>query len=210
MITVVGNLKGGSGKSTLAFNISVWLAAGDRRVEVFDLDPQRTLSDVAEVRVEMTEGPLLSVSRDVDALRKLTKRRKAERPDEVVVDIGTADMAALHGALAVADRVLVPVPPSQADVWSTQRFLSMVQQEGKQGVEVAVFVNRADTHRAVRESDEAEEALGMLAGVNLLPQRLHQRTAYRRSFSEGLGVFELEPRGKAAQEFVELARILYS
>jgi chromosome partitioning protein len=35
------------------------------------------------------------------------------------------------------------------------------------------------------------------------------RTTYRRSFSEGLAVFEMEPRSKAAAEVEELGRILY-
>ncbi len=32
---------------------------------------------------------------------------------------------------------------------------------------------------------------------------------FRRSFSEGLAVFELEPSGKAAHEFNRLAALLY-
>ncbi len=52
MITVVGNLKGGCGKSTISFNLAVWLATAGVDVVAFDLDPQATLSDVAEVRAE--------------------------------------------------------------------------------------------------------------------------------------------------------------
>jgi chromosome partitioning protein len=33
--------------------------------------------------------------------------------------------------------------------------------------------------------------------------------AFRRSFSEGLGVVELEPRGKAAKELEALARAVF-
>ena len=49
----------------------------------------------------------------------------------------------------------------------------------------------------------------MLHGLKRLPVRLYQRTTYRRSFSEGLGVFELEPSGKARDEIAALARHLY-
>lgn len=206
MITVIGNLKGGSGKSTVAFNLAVWLAVHGERVNAFDLDPQRTLTDVSEVRSEEGFTPLFSLHYGGTELLEDI----GDKSGEVIVDVGTADMEALKGALAVADRVLVPVPPSQADIWSTQRFLSLIRKNAvEKSPDVCVFVNRADTHHSVRESDEAEEALAELDGVSLLHSRLCQRTAYRRSFSEGIGVFELEARSKAALEFMAFASALY-
>ena len=206
MITVIGNLKGGSGKSTVAFNLSVWLAAHGERVSAFDLDPQRTLTDVAEVRSDEGYTPLFSLHYGgADLVDDLTNKS-----GEVIVDIGTADMDAMKSALSVADRVIIPVPPSQADIWSTQRFLTLISHlTTDKAPELCVFVNRADTHHSIRESDEAEEALGDLDGVTLIKSRLHQRTAYRRSFSEGVGVFELVPWSKASKEFMAFATLLY-
>ncbi len=206
MITVIGNLKGGSGKSTVAFNLAVWLAAHGERVSAFDLDPQRTLTDVAEVRSDEGYTPLFSLHYGgADLVDNLTSKS-----GEVIVDVGTADMDALKSALSVADRIVIPVPPSQADIWSTQRFLTLISRAAvENNPEVCVFVNRADTHHSIRESDEAEEALGELDGVTLIKSRLHQRTAYRRSFSEGVGVFELVPWSKASKEFKAFAGILY-
>lgn len=206
MITVVGNLKGGSGKSTVAFNLAVWLAVHGERVSAFDLDPQRTLTDVAEVRSEEGFTPLFSLHYGGSGLIEDIRSKTGE----VIVDIGTADMESVKAALSVADRILVPVPPSQADIWSTQRFLTLIDKVvGEKSPEICVFVNRADTHHSIRESDEAEEALAELEGVNLIENRLCQRTAYRRSFSEGMGVFELVPWSKAAKEFMAFASILY-
>ena len=74
--------------------------------------------------------------------------------------------------------------------------------------EVLGFINRADTHIGVRETGEAEQALQMLQGIKAMDIRLYQRTAYRRSFSEGLGVFELDPMGKASKEMKKLATLL--
>ena len=74
--------------------------------------------------------------------------------------------------------------------------------------EVLGFINRADTHIGIRETDEAEKALEMMQGITPLGVRLYQRTAYRRSFSEGLSVFELDPMGKASKEMQELATLL--
>jgi len=208
MLTVVGNLKGGTGKSTVAFNLAVWLAYDKLGVKAFDLDPQCTLVDVCQVREEDGFEPAFEVSTDLAELEALAKDKKNKQP--IIVDMSASNMPAMEIALSLADRVLIPVQPSQADIWSTQRFLKIVNNfiDKKNKPEVLGFINRADTHIGVRETDEAEQALQMLQGIKAMDIRLYQRTAYRRSFSEGLGVFELDPMGKASKEMKKLAAML--
>ena len=88
MITVVGNLKGGTGKSTVAFNLAVWLAHDKSGVMAFDLDPQCTLIDVNEVRVEDGYDPSFEVSTDIGELEALAKDKKSKQP--VIVDMKTS------------------------------------------------------------------------------------------------------------------------
>jgi chromosome partitioning protein len=204
MITVVGSLKGGSGKSTVAFNLAVWLELAEVKVALIDADPQATLSDVAEVRADEGYKPPLKVQGSAVLAQDF-----ASQVDEVLIDVGTADMSAMKRALSVADRVLMPVPPSQADVWSAQRFVKLVRETVPKDLDIFSFINRGDTHRSVRETDEAAAALVSLAGMKFLKPRLAQRTVYRRSFSEGLAVFELESRGKGARELLALCAVLY-
>ncbi len=207
MITVIGNLKGGSGKSTLAFNLGVWLAQHSEAVVAYDLDPQCTLTDVTEVRREDGHEPTLTVYQ----LNTVDGKQLQDFAGEVLVDVGAANIPAMRAAIEVADRVVIPVPPSQADVWATQRFLNIVREalpDGRQ-MDVRGFVNRADTHRQIRETDETVEALTMIDGIRVLPHRLCNRTVYRRSLSEGLAVWEMARRSKAAAEFNALARDLY-
>ena len=208
MLTVVGNLKGGTGKSTVAFNLAVWLAYDKAGVMAFDLDPQCTLVDVCEVRVEDGFEPTFEVSTDLAELEKLAKNKKNKQP--IIVDMSASNMPAMQKAISLADRILIPVQPSQADIWSTQRFLKIVSDNLTKAkkTEVLGFINRADTHIGVRETGEAEQAIQMLQGIKALDIRLYQRTAYRRSFSEGLGVFELDPMGKASKEMKKLAAML--
>jgi chromosome partitioning protein len=208
MLTVIGNLKGGTGKSTVAFNLAVWLAHDKAGVMAFDLDPQCTLIDVCEVREEDGFEPTFEVSTDLSELEEMASDKKRKRP--IIVDMSASNMPAMEKAISLADRILIPVQPSQADIWSTQRFLKIVNKfiDKKNKPEVLGFINRADTHIGVRETDEAEQALKMLQGVEAMDIRLYQRTAYRRSFSEGLGVFELDPMGKASKEMKKLATML--
>lgn len=206
MITVIGNLKGGTGKSTVAFNLSIWVATRRNvHVSIYDLDPQATITDALEIRSEDGYVPSLEPIHFVSQLGSEGKHT------EVIVDIGLSDSEAMNAALQRADRVVIPIAPSQADVWSTQRFLKLISSVRKSGAlpEVIGFMNRSDTHRAVRETDDAFEALSSLPGITMIEPRLYQRTAYRRSFSEGLAVFEMDPKSKAAAEIEELGEFLY-
>ena len=63
---------------------------------------------------------------DVRSRKALVDGTNLDDYDEVLIDVGTADMESLKRAVRMADRILVPVPPSQADVWSTQRFVRFV------------------------------------------------------------------------------------
>lgn len=212
MITVIANLKGGSGKSTVAFNLAVWLEKHGRKVVGYDLDPQCTFSDLGMLRRELEIRPDL----EIHSVRAVLKDQLLSHgDDEVLIDVGAANMAAMKEAMTAADRILIPVPPSQADVWATQRFLHIVGQDletvkmnGQQ--QTIAFVNRADTNKSIRETHETEAALRMLPGIDLvLPQRLRMRTSFRRSLSEGLAAFEMWPSSKAAEEFRILATALY-
>jgi chromosome partitioning protein len=212
MITVIANLKGGSGKSTVAFNLAVWLEHNKRPVIGYDLDPQCTFSDLAMLRKEINIKPDI----EIHSVRAVLKDQLLSHADkEVLVDVGAANMAAMKEAITAADRILVPVPPSQTDVWATQRFLHIIGPDtdamkvnGNQ--QTLAFVNRADTNKSIRETHETEAALRMLPGIDdVLPHRLRLRTGFRRSLSEGLTVFEMWPNSKGAEEFRALAVALY-
>ena len=204
---VVGNLKGGSGKSTVAFNLAVWLAGRGHPIRLVDLDPQRTLSDLVAIRNEIGWEPLLDTpSTDAD---------QAPAPEGTctIVDVGAADMAGMLAAVTLADLVLVPVMPGQADIWATQRYLRTIDRERPDHCAIRLFVNRADPGDGSRETREAVVALeaiaGMLAAVSVLPARLGRRVAFCRSLSEGSAVFELEPKSKASEEFQALAQAIF-
>jgi len=206
MITVIGNMKGGTGKSTVTFNLAVWLAHQNRSLRLFDLDPQQTLADVVDVRQEEGYDPLLPPTESHHQLKTI---QADQDTDEILIDVSMSNESALKEALQICDRIVIPVAPSQADIWSTQRFIKLIKETCTQPPEVLAIINRADTHPLVMETQESEEALDFLPGITRLKTRLHNRTAYRRSFSEGLGVFELNPSGKASKEVIKLTKQLY-
>lgn len=205
-LVVVANLKGGSGKSTLAFNLAVFLARRGRPVDLVDLDPQKTLSDLVAVRNELGGEPPLAPPSGV-----LGDRSAATW---TIVDVGAADRDGMIGAIGRADLVLVPVLPGQADVWATERHLAAIDRVRPDHCAVRLFLNRADPGEKSRETQEAAEALGELSrrrrSTALLPARLSSRVAFRRSLSEGAAVFELDRKSKAAAEFEALVAQIFA
>jgi chromosome partitioning protein len=204
MITVVGNLKGGSGKSMIAFNLAVWLAWHKRAVSVLDLDPQQTMTDLVEVRTEEGYAPPLSLLPGATDLAQW-----AHSPVEVLVDVGAANMDGMLAAIRLARRVIIPVVPGQADVWSTQRFLRMIAAHRQPDCEVLMLLNRTDALGGSKETREAAAAIAMLKSATVVPARLGQRVWFCRSLSEGQAVFEMAPQEKASQEFLALAQAVY-
>lgn len=203
MLTLYANFKGGTGKSTVVFNMAMWRIAQGKTVTVCDLDPQRTVTDVAAIRDEDGIDPPLKVVHTLPA--------KGKARGDWLIDVGTSDMDAVRAAIRQCSQIIIPVTPSQADIWATQRFLGIIKDEyGKTKLpKIKAFINRADTHPRARENAETLEALQSLQHIEVLPSMLMQRLAFRRSFSEGLAVFEMEPSGKAAAELDALATDIY-
>ncbi len=203
MLTLYANFKGGTGKSTVVFNMAMWRMAQGEKVTVCDLDPQRTVTDVAAIREEDGIEPSLKVVHELPA--------KGKARGDWLVDVGTSDMAAVGDAIRACSQIVIPVTPSQADIWATQRFLEIIKKErgSARMPTVRAFINRADPHPRSRENAETFEALEMLGTIKPLESKLVQRLAFRRSFSEGLAVNELEPSGKAAFELNDLANEIY-
>jgi len=203
VINLIANLKGGSGKSTIVFNLALWLKEQGKDVITFDLDPQGTLFDVAAVRKEEALETL-DVKTDVSEVEENSKM-------QILIDVGASNMDDMKQAINLADRIFIPVSPSQPDLWATQKFLKIVEESAKdKQPEMIAFINRADTHRLVKESDETEYALNSLKNISVIPHRLCQRTMFRRTLSEGMSINEIAPNSKSAIEFNLLASALFA
>lgn len=203
MIVTVANIKGGVGKSLISFNIGMYLYSSyDFESEPFtfcDLDPQGTLCDVLAVRKELGHLP---VSPEI-------KTSLSDISSNCVIDVSIAEKVSMIEAIGKSDIVLVPCGPSQSEVWATQKFVDMVKLLYP-NKKVFMFVNRADTHHASKETSETSEVLATFDGV-LLNTKIHNRTAFRKSMSEGLAVFEMKGSGnnKAINEFIDLAEEIF-
>jgi chromosome partitioning protein len=200
MIITVAQQKGGAGKTTVLVQLATALAASGRRVAVVDIDPQATLTGFMRLREHEARGaPELRFAM-IGGWRLGAELDRLRREAEVIL-IDTPPHAESEAKVAIraADRVLVPLQPSPADLWASRATLSIA---GREGRAVSVLLNRVPAR-----GRSVEEALAGIEreGWPLLAARLGNRQSFVTSFARGLGVVEAEPRSAAAQEVQALA-----
>jgi chromosome partitioning protein len=196
MIITVGNTKGGVGKSTISVNLAVEAARDGKKVLLVDTDPQG--SSIA-FRAEREQDDIRAIALISDKLHKDIKEFSAAF-DWIVIDAGGRDNAVFRSAVAACDLFLLPVLPSQFDIWAAEDAVKIFQEiQPFNEMQGRMVLNMVRPNTKVCQ--EAQDALDLyLEKLPLLSQRLHNRVAYKTSISNGQGVAEYEPSGKAAED----------
>ena len=130
----------------------------------------------------------------------------------MLIDAGGRDSAELRSALVVAERVFIPIQPSQFDIWTLGRMDDLVQaaQGFNPALQAAVVISRASTNPSVNEVTEARSLLTDFAHLKLADAVIRDRIAYRKAARYGLSVDELKPiDSKAADEMQTLFREVF-
>ena len=193
MIVLFGHSKGGVGKSTLAVNLAVHQASEGLDVAIVDTDHQGSAAAWSAVRDEEGITPRIpcvqvfgKVHRELEDLE--------QRYGFLIVDAGGRDSAELRTAMGIADILLMPLQPSQADVWATEDIIQVLEQARSfnPDIRARAVLTRCPTHPLVRETRESRSYLEA-AGIELADVVIRDRIAFRRSFGEGRGVSEFRP-----------------
>ena len=117
MIVSFLNEKGGVGKSTLSVNVAAYLAKKRRKVLLIDADTQGTVAAWAALR-EDSKFQVVSMARDNMARDAMAM---AVDYQDVIIDGPPGTGKFTRAAIIASDVVLVPIEPSGASIWASQR-----------------------------------------------------------------------------------------
>ena len=186
------NQKGGSGKSTLAACLAVAARDSGERVFIIDMDAQKSLVKWGHRR-EDKELPVEAVSpgKLASAVAALAKNQVTL----TIIDTPAADTPAADAAMRVADLCIIPARPTIFDIWSSELTRGKLKTLNKEFVFVLNQCPAMQESARVQDGAAALEAMG-----GLLRPLIASRVDYQEAAREGMGVTEIDPNGKAAEE----------
>lgn len=196
------NQKGGSSKTTTATNLASCLAVKHGfKVLLVDLNhDQSSATDWAASRAEVEGDPGLI---PVIAMGKNVARdlpRVSGGYDFVIIDgIPTIDEITA-ASIKAADLALIPIQPSQYDIWATVDLVQLVKdrRELTDGQpEARLLITRAvQGTRIERNAAEALEGFEL----PIMQAKTHHRVDYVEGVGQGLSVMDLPADNKARLE----------
>jgi chromosome partitioning protein len=190
---VVLNPKGGSGKTTIAINLASYLAANGHTPVLMDFDPQG--SSLRWVKKRKPTQPQVHV---IAAFEKDTRTTRAfqlrvpEMATHVIVDTPAAlEARQLPEMTRDADKVLVPVLPSDIDIHTCSRCirdLLLVAKIRREDDRIGVIANR------VRRNTLTYQSLIRFLHTLGIPivATIRDSQNYVRAAELGVGVHEMK------------------
>lgn len=206
MIVLIGSDKGGSGKTTIATNLAAMRASAEKEVLLLDSDKLNSATNWADLRQGQSElAPFTCLAKmGKSAGLEIVKLR--DKFDDIIVDAGGRDSLELRMIMMIADQMVVPVRPSQFDVWSLSTIEDLVNDAralGNENLMPLICLNLADPNPLVRESEEVLEFVREFDVFQVNETPIHDRIAFRHAAREGRAVFELN-RGDTNKAVTEL------
>ena len=194
-ISVVAE-KGGVGKTTLALTLAVAAVQSGRKVAVFDLDPQATAAQWTDRRDNEFPWVVATPATRLDAA---IGNAKSQAVDFIVIDTPPHAGTDAVEAARRSDLVLVPVEPHLYTLETLPKLGNLLRLAGDTP---ALFV----ISKAAIQGKEGQDAAAFIKqqGFNVCPVTLYLRAAHRHAGNVGMTAQEYEPKGKAADESIQI------
>lgn len=195
------NQKGGTGKSTLLIQFAVLLSQLGYNVEIIDADPQKTVQRwFLKREAEDIDG------RDVrfeDLSIEISLIKREGKTDYVLVDTAGVHTQAISAQLKLADLVVIPVQPTEADIHSslvTETFLK------QNDIKHIFVINRAKN----RDKDTMDAVLLLSRRGYVSKSVIFDRKAYARCLAHGISAWDFDPKTPCKEEVTNIWNDLVS
>lgn len=200
LIIAISHPKGGVGKTTTTMILAAALAERGYRVLVADCDAQASASAWASAAPEGKSFPAAVINLSAYAGKVHREiQRQLNNYDFIIVDCPPGlDSLSPQSAILVADLVIVPLPPSPADLWAARGVKLLIERgaDFNPALKAVILPNRV-----VRTSlsKAIMRELGEF-GIPLMSSQLTNRTAYQEAVISGVSVSAL---GRDAQVAID-------
>jgi chromosome partitioning protein len=204
---VVLNPKGGSGKTTLAINLASYYASRQQKPVLIDFDPQGSSMRWVKKR-QPTQAPIHAIAA-FEKDSRTTRAFQLRVPDDtthVIVDTPAAvESRSLPEVTKGADKIIVPVLPSDIDIHTCSRVIKdllLVAKIRREDDRLAVVANRVRRNTLIYQS-----LIRFLQTLGIpIVATIRDSQNYIRAAELGIGIHEMKTY--VAQEDVEQWRPL--
>jgi chromosome partitioning protein len=199
---VVLNPKGGSGKTTLAINLAGYFATKQQKSVLMDFDPQG--SSLRWVKKRQPTQPLIQTIAAFEKDGRTTRSFQLRVPagaTHVIVDTPAAlDSPQMPDITRGADKIIVPVLPSDIDIHACSRCirdLLLVAKIRREDDRLCVVANRVKRNTLIYQS-----LIRFLQTLGIpIVATLRDSQNYLRAAEFGIGIHEM--KSYVAREDVE-------
>jgi chromosome partitioning protein len=201
LIISIINQKGRVGKTTLAISLAAALAGRKLRVLLVDADPQGSALDWVAVRGKDTPFAAVGIPKPI---LHLELPKVVKDYDAVIIDGPPRIYEVARSAVMASDAVLIPVLPSQFDVWAAEETVKLLEECAvyKKHLKAAFVINRKIANTAIGR--DVVKALKQFP-LPVLASAVCQRVAFAES-ARGSTVLEIDPESTATKEIQALAK----
>lgn len=191
-IISLANAKGGAGKTTAALILATELARQGNRVVIMDADPQRWITNWAELTGPQTNLTVISEVTSASLPYHILDLKA--KTDFFVIDLAGARDALVTTAIGLSDHVLIPVQGCAMDARGAAQILDLIRLlEDKAHIKIShsVVLTRVSAMVTTRAMS-AIKALLSSRGVNVLNTSIAERSAFRDIFDCGGNLYSMD------------------
>jgi chromosome partitioning protein len=189
-VITIANQKGGVGKTTIATNFACISAYNGNKTILIDADLQESSMKFRALRPD-TAPQFQAFSITTPTIHKDISGFVA---DYVFIDVGGRDNAVFRSSISAANVILIPLLPSQYDLWSSEETFKLIEEMRtfKHDLKVGAILNQVIAGTTIsKEVQEVMDDFIKKYKLKMFDNKLYSRVAYKESVSEGLAVTEI-------------------